>query len=38
MCDHSQYLQRQHRTLWHKILGIKELYVCQNCGYQFRIR
>jgi rubrerythrin len=38
MCKDAQSLQRQHRTFWHKLIGIKEIYVCQKCGYQLKIR
>ena len=31
-CDHKNHLQRQHRSLWQKLTGIKEVYICRQCG------
>ncbi|PCD88956.1 hypothetical protein COR52_07430 [Vibrio mediterranei] len=33
MCKHGNLLQRQKRTLWQKLRGIKEIYVCSRCGH-----
>jgi rubrerythrin len=38
MCQHGNLLQRQHRTFWQKLMGVKEVYVCSNCGYVLKIR
>lgn len=38
MCNHSAHLQRQHRTFWHKIMGVKELYVCTKCGHVVKVK
>ncbi|ALM72244.1 conserved hypothetical protein [Vibrio vulnificus YJ016] len=38
MCNHSIHLQRHHRSFWQKIIGIKEIYICQNCGHTIKVR
>jgi hypothetical protein len=37
MCEHGARLQRQRRTRVMKLLGIKEHYICSNCGYELLI-
>ncbi|CAL9979626.1 hypothetical protein VPHD81_0002 [Vibrio phage D81] len=37
MCNHRNYL-RTRRKLWQKLIGIKKIYVCQDCGYKMIIR
>ncbi len=38
MCQHGIYLQRQRRTFFQKLIGIKEIYVCSNCGYVLKVK
>jgi hypothetical protein len=37
MCEHGVRLQRQRRTRVMKLLGVKEYYICSNCGYELLI-
>jgi rubrerythrin len=38
MCQHGIYLQRLRRTLFQKLIGIKEVYVCSKCGHILKIK
>lgn len=38
MCNHNVYFKRTRRTLWHKLLGIKELYICSKCKHVIKIK
>ncbi|CAK6716535.1 conserved hypothetical protein [Vibrio harveyi] len=38
MCNHGVYLQRQQRSWFQKLIGIKEVYVCSKCGHEIKLR
>ncbi|TXY10794.1 hypothetical protein FXE99_10140 [Vibrio mimicus] len=37
-CTHTNNLQRKRRTLWQRLLGIKEVYICKECGHVIKIK
>ncbi|AAF93280.1 conserved hypothetical protein [Vibrio cholerae O1 str. 2010EL-1786] len=37
-CTHTNHLQRKRRTLWQKLIGIKEVYICRECGHIIKIK
>ena len=37
-CDHKNQLIRQHRNLWDKLSGVKEVYMCKKCGKIIKLR
>ncbi len=37
-CDHKNQLVRQHRSIWDKLSGIKEVYICNNCGKRIKLK
>ncbi|WP_169795772.1 hypothetical protein [Vibrio tritonius] len=37
-CDHKNQLIRQHRNVWDKLSGVKEVYMCKKCGEIIKLR
>ena len=38
MCQHGEHLKRHQRHWLQKLIGIEEIYICQNCGYKLTLR
>lgn len=37
-CDHKNQLVRQHRTIWDKLSGVKEVYICKKCEKLIKLK